>query len=218
MLAPPIGRVGKPYRWWCRRHGIAIIASIDPGPACLRMSVAGCRHRHGGVICMDFAWRHTIAAQRLHQRAQEGAADAGPASTPCVPQLLQFGIAPKQQCLQGIDIVRRGARVGGYGRRLRVVRHVFQNRHERPGTIRLLPVEFALGTRLAIVGRPCACAAAVAGKAGVAHGLTLPKEEVSRNMAMPRIRKLNKMTMDRLVALDRQAAFSDNIATYERAA
>jgi L-lactate dehydrogenase (cytochrome) len=76
----------------------------------------------------------------------------------------------------------------------------------------------ALGARLAFVGRPFAYAAAVAGKAGVAHGITLLKEEVSRNMAMLGICGLNEMTMDRLVALDRQAASIDNIATDERAA
>ncbi|MFL6716896.1 MAG: alpha-hydroxy acid oxidase [Burkholderiaceae bacterium] len=76
----------------------------------------------------------------------------------------------------------------------------------------------ALGARLAFVGRPFAYAAAVAGKAGVAHGITLLKEEVSRNMAMLGICGLNEMTMDRLAPLDRQAASIDNIATDERAA
>jgi L-lactate dehydrogenase (cytochrome) len=76
----------------------------------------------------------------------------------------------------------------------------------------------ALGARMAFVGRPFAYAAAVAGKAGVAHGITLLKDEIARNMAMLGICGINEMTMDRLVALDRQASPVANIATDERAA
>lgn len=76
----------------------------------------------------------------------------------------------------------------------------------------------ALGARMAFVGRPFAYAAAVAGKAGVAHGIALLKQEVSRNMAMLGICGLNEMTMERLVALDRQAVPFEDIATDERAA
>lgn len=76
----------------------------------------------------------------------------------------------------------------------------------------------ALGARAAFVGRPFAYAAAVAGQAGVAHGIALLKEEVSRNMAMLGICGIDEMTMDRLVALDRQAVSLEDNATDERAA
>jgi L-lactate dehydrogenase (cytochrome) len=76
----------------------------------------------------------------------------------------------------------------------------------------------ALGARMAFVGRPFAYAAAVAGKGGVAHGITLLKDEIARNMAMLGLCGINEMTMDRLVALDRQASPVANIATDERAA
>lgn len=76
----------------------------------------------------------------------------------------------------------------------------------------------ALGARLAFVGRPFAYAAAIAGKAGVAHGIALLKEEVSRNMAMLGICGLDEMTMDRLVTLERQGVSIETNATEERAA
>ena len=76
----------------------------------------------------------------------------------------------------------------------------------------------ALGARLAFVGRPFAYAAAIAGKAGVAHGIALLKEEVSRNMAMLGICGLDEMTMDRLVTLERQGDSIETNATEERAA
>jgi L-lactate dehydrogenase (cytochrome) len=76
----------------------------------------------------------------------------------------------------------------------------------------------ALGARMAFVGRPFAYATGVAGKGGVAHGITLLKDEIARNMAMLGLCGINEMTMDRLVALDRQASPVANIATDERAA
>ena len=76
----------------------------------------------------------------------------------------------------------------------------------------------ALGARLAFVGRPFAYAAAIAGKAGVAHGIALLKEEVSRNMAMLGICGLDEMTMDRLVTLERQGVSVETNAIEERAA
>lgn len=76
----------------------------------------------------------------------------------------------------------------------------------------------ALGARMAFVGRPFAYAAAVAGKAGVAHGIALLKEEISRNMAMLGIRGINEMTMERLVAVDNRASPGVTCTTKERAA
>jgi L-lactate dehydrogenase (cytochrome) len=75
----------------------------------------------------------------------------------------------------------------------------------------------ALGARMAFVGRPIAYSPAVAGKTGVSHGITLLKEEIGRDMAMLGINAINEMTMDRLVALDRQASPVSHIATDERA-
>jgi L-lactate dehydrogenase (cytochrome) len=75
----------------------------------------------------------------------------------------------------------------------------------------------ALGARMAFVGRPFAYAAAVAGKAGVAHGITLLKEEISRNMAMLGICGISDMTMDRLMALNERSFPVVNLVTEERA-
>jgi hypothetical protein len=40
----------------------------------------------------------------------------------CVPQLLQFAVALKQQCPQGFDIVRQSIRDGWHARSLRALR------------------------------------------------------------------------------------------------
>jgi L-lactate dehydrogenase (cytochrome) len=76
----------------------------------------------------------------------------------------------------------------------------------------------ALGARMAFVGRPFGYAAAVAGKEGVAHGITLLKEEISRNMAMLGICGISEMTMDRLIALSERSLSTANLHTDERAA
>lgn len=55
----------------------------------------------------------------------------------------------------------------------------------------------ALGARLVFVGRPFGYAAAVAGRAGVAHGIALLQQEVSRNMAMLGITRLDELSADR---------------------
>jgi L-lactate dehydrogenase (cytochrome) len=55
----------------------------------------------------------------------------------------------------------------------------------------------ALGARLVFVGRPFAYAAAVAGHAGVAHGIALLQQEVSRNMAMLGIARLGELSAER---------------------
>ena len=51
----------------------------------------------------------------------------------------------------------------------------------------------ALGARLVFVGRPFAYAAAVTGKGGVAHGISLLQQEVSRNMAMLGVTRLGEL-------------------------
>jgi L-lactate dehydrogenase (cytochrome) len=61
----------------------------------------------------------------------------------------------------------------------------------------------ALGAKMVFVGRPFAYAAAVAGEAGVAHGIKLLSEEISRNMAMLGIRSLDQMHPGRLVPANR---------------
>jgi L-lactate dehydrogenase (cytochrome) len=76
----------------------------------------------------------------------------------------------------------------------------------------------ALGARIAFLGRPFGYAAAVAGKAGVAHGITLLKEEISRNMAMLGICGIDDMTMDRLIALHERVSPAAKPVTEERAA
>lgn len=76
----------------------------------------------------------------------------------------------------------------------------------------------ALGARMAFVGRPFAYAAAVSGKAGVAHAITLMKEEISRNMAMLGICELSQMTMDRLIALNEHPSPAVKIIDEERVA
>ena len=56
----------------------------------------------------------------------------------------------------------------------------------------------ALGAQFVFIGRPFLYAAAVAGEAGVAHGITLLREEIDRDMAMLGIVSLSQMTRDRL--------------------
>jgi L-lactate dehydrogenase (cytochrome) len=55
----------------------------------------------------------------------------------------------------------------------------------------------ALGARLVFVGRPFGYAAAIAGRAGVAHGIALLQQEVSRNMAMLGITRVDELAADR---------------------
>ena len=58
----------------------------------------------------------------------------------------------------------------------------------------------ALGARFVFVGRPFLYAAAVAGEAGVAHGITLLQQEVHRNMALLGINRLEEVRQGRVVA------------------
>ena len=55
----------------------------------------------------------------------------------------------------------------------------------------------ALGARFVFLGRPFGYAAAVGGRAGVAHAIALLQLEVSRNMAMLGITRLDDLTADR---------------------
>jgi len=57
----------------------------------------------------------------------------------------------------------------------------------------------ALGAQFVFVGRPFLYAAAIAGAAGVHHGASLLKDEISRDMAMLGISSLSEMTRDLLV-------------------
>ncbi|WP_135466266.1 alpha-hydroxy acid oxidase [Crenalkalicoccus roseus] len=56
----------------------------------------------------------------------------------------------------------------------------------------------ALGAQFVFVGRPFLYAAAVAGEEGVAHAISLLRQEVDRDMAMLGITALAQMTRDRL--------------------
>jgi L-lactate dehydrogenase (cytochrome) len=55
----------------------------------------------------------------------------------------------------------------------------------------------ALGARLVFVGRPFGYAAAVAGRAGVAHGIALLQREISLDMAMLGITRLDELAAER---------------------
>jgi L-lactate dehydrogenase (cytochrome) len=57
-----------------------------------------------------------------------------------------------------------------------------------------------LGARFVFVGRPFTYAAAVAGRTGVSHAITILKDEVHRGMGQIGITHLGDMTRDRLVA------------------
>jgi L-lactate dehydrogenase (cytochrome) len=57
----------------------------------------------------------------------------------------------------------------------------------------------ALGAHFVFVGRPFLYAASIAGEAGVRHGATLLREEISRNMAMLGISSLSEMKRELLV-------------------
>lgn len=61
----------------------------------------------------------------------------------------------------------------------------------------------ALGARCVFLGRPFNYAAAVGGPAGVDHAISLLSEEVSRNMAMMGINRLNELTSASLVHVGR---------------
>jgi len=58
----------------------------------------------------------------------------------------------------------------------------------------------ALGARMVFVGRPFGYAAAVGGQAGVRHAIELLSKEVSRDMAMLGIVRLDELSADQLVA------------------
>lgn len=61
----------------------------------------------------------------------------------------------------------------------------------------------ALGARCVFLGRPFNYAAAVGGPAGVDHAISLLSQEVSRNMAMMGINRLNELTPASLVHVGR---------------
>jgi L-lactate dehydrogenase (cytochrome) len=58
---------------------------------------------------------------------------------------------------------------------------------------------FALGAQFVFIGRPFLYAASIAGEAGVHHGASLLREEISRNMAMLGISSITEMKRDLLV-------------------
>jgi L-lactate dehydrogenase (cytochrome) len=58
----------------------------------------------------------------------------------------------------------------------------------------------ALGARCVFAGRPFMYAAAVGGRIGVDHALTLLRDEVSRNMAMLGVNGVDELNPDRLLA------------------
>jgi L-lactate dehydrogenase (cytochrome) len=58
---------------------------------------------------------------------------------------------------------------------------------------------FALGAQFVFIGRPFLYAASIAGEAGVHHGASLLREEISRNMAMLGISSVAEMKRDFLV-------------------
>ncbi len=58
---------------------------------------------------------------------------------------------------------------------------------------------FALGAQFVFIGRPFLYAASIAGEAGVHHGATLLREEISRDMAMLGISSLAEMKPELLV-------------------
>jgi L-lactate dehydrogenase (cytochrome) len=57
----------------------------------------------------------------------------------------------------------------------------------------------ALGAQFVFVGRPFLYAAAIAGEAGVRHGVRLLREEIERDMALLGITTLSQMTRERIV-------------------
>jgi L-lactate dehydrogenase (cytochrome) len=57
----------------------------------------------------------------------------------------------------------------------------------------------ALGAQFVFVGRPFLYAAAIAGEAGVRHGIRLLSEEIERDMALLGITALAQMTRERVV-------------------
>jgi L-lactate dehydrogenase (cytochrome) len=59
----------------------------------------------------------------------------------------------------------------------------------------------ALGADHVFVGRPMAYAAAIAGRAGVAHAITLLKDEIRRDMALLGVNRLGDLSRDRLVQM-----------------
>jgi len=59
----------------------------------------------------------------------------------------------------------------------------------------------ALGAKFVFVGRPFNYAAAIAGEAGVLHGVTLLKDEIHRNMAMLGVIQLGDIGREYLLAV-----------------
>jgi len=59
----------------------------------------------------------------------------------------------------------------------------------------------AQGADHVFVGRPMAYAAAVGGQQGVAHAITLLRDEVHRDMALLGVRNLDELSMDHLIAV-----------------
>ena len=57
----------------------------------------------------------------------------------------------------------------------------------------------ALGARLVFAGRPFAYAAAVGGQQGVGHAINILQTEVSRNMAMLGISRLEELDRERFL-------------------
>jgi L-lactate dehydrogenase (cytochrome) len=58
----------------------------------------------------------------------------------------------------------------------------------------------ALGADQVFVGRPMAYAATLAGQAGVAHAISLLRDEVHRDMALLGVNRLSELNADRLIA------------------
>jgi L-lactate dehydrogenase (cytochrome) len=59
----------------------------------------------------------------------------------------------------------------------------------------------ALGARCAFIGRPFNYAAAIAGEAGVEHGIELLATEISRNMGMLGVTRIQDITHEFLMAM-----------------
>ena len=57
----------------------------------------------------------------------------------------------------------------------------------------------ALGAHAVFIGRPYLFAAAHAGQAAVAHGISLLREEIDKDMALLGIRRLSEMSPERLI-------------------
>jgi L-lactate dehydrogenase (cytochrome) len=124
------------------------------------------------------------------------------------------GILSKEDAVMACDVGVDGIIVSNHGGRqldgsvapLRVLSEIVNAAREVPvmldsgvrrGTDALKAI--ALGAKMVFVGRPFAYAAAIAGEAGVAHGIKLFSDEISRNMAMLGICAMEEMHVGRLV-------------------